>query len=110
MPAGAIEHERDVHVPSQRRGERIEERLHARRIGVGQDQSEGVVGAGLDRRIDVGVDVALIDEARRALATLPPDVTDAALLADPRLVLEIEAQTLIFIRMLKFFQRSPGSF
>jgi hypothetical protein len=37
-------------------------------------------------------------------------VADAALLPDARLVLEIEAQALVFKRTLNFFQGSPGSF
>jgi hypothetical protein len=52
----------------------------------------------------------LIEEARRPLAALPPDVADASLLADSRLVLEIEAQALVSMRTLNFFQGSQGSF
>jgi hypothetical protein len=81
-----------------------------RPVGVGQDQRERVVGAGLDGGVDVGVDIALIEQARRSLAALPPDVADAPLLPDARLVPEIEAQALVFKRMLNFFQGSPGSF
>ena len=110
MPGSAVEHERNVDVFCQRRRERIEKRLHADRVGVGKDQREGVVGAGLDGRIDVGVDVALIEQARRTLAALPPDMADAALLPDACLVLEIQPQSLISMCMLKVFERSPGSF
>ena len=110
MPARAVEHERDVLVVRDRLGERIEKRLHAGRVRVGQDQRESVVGAGLDHGIDVGVDVALIDQARRALAALPPDAAGAPLLPDARFVLEIQAQALIFVRTLNFFQGSQGSF
>ena len=46
----------------------------------------------------------------RPLAALPPDVADAALLSDARLVLKIEAQALVFMRMLNFLQGSQGSF
>jgi hypothetical protein len=110
VPAGAVEHERDVLAVRDRLGECVEKRLHCDPVGVGQDQRERVVGAGLDGGVDVGVDIALIEQARRSLAALPPDVADAALLPDARLVLEIEAQALVFKRTLNFFQGSPGSF
>ncbi len=38
------------------------------------------------------------DKARRALAALPPNAAGASLLPDARFVLEIKAQTLIFMR------------
>ena len=91
-------------------GESLEERLHPRSVRIGQDQREGIIRAGLDGRVDIGRNVALIAQARRALAAFPPDVTDASFLADPRFVLEIQAQFLIFMRMLNSFQRSAGSF
>ena len=110
MPAGTVEHKRDVLIIRDRLGERVEKRLHPNAVGIRQDQRERVVGAGLDRGVDVGVDIALIEQARRSLAALPPDVADAPLLADARLVLEIEPQALVFMRMLNFFQGSQGSF
>jgi hypothetical protein len=91
-------------------GESLEERLHAGAIRIGQDQRERVVAAGLDGGVDVGGYVALIDEPRRPLAALPPDVADAPLLADARLVLEVEAQALVFMRALNVLQGSQGSF
>src|SRR5215813_3868812 len=106
----ALYNKRDVLVLCDRRGEDVEEHLHARRIGVRQDQHEIIVGAGLDGGVDVGVGVALIEKAPRTLAALPPDVADATFLPDARFVLEIKAQTLIFTRVLKFFQRAQGSF
>jgi len=54
--------------------------------------------------------IALVEEAGRALAALPPDVADASLLSNARLVLEIEAKSLVFMRMLYFLQRAQGSF
>jgi hypothetical protein len=86
-----------------RRGESVEEHLHARRVGVRQDQHEIVVGAGLDGGVDVGVGVALVENAPRALTALPPDVADAAFLPDACFVLEIQAQTLILMRTLNVF-------
>ena len=83
---------------------------HCDPVGVGQDQRERVVGAGLDGGVDVGVDIALIEQARRSLAALPPDVADAPLLPDARLVLEIEAQALALMCIGNLFERSPGSF
>mgnify|MGYP003333927951 CR=1 FL=1 len=49
-------------------------------------------------------------EARRALAAFPPDIADAALLADSRLILKIEAQSFIFVCGLNFPKGSQGSF
>ena len=37
-----------------RRGERLEKRLHSCDVGVGQDQCERVLGAGLDGSVDAG--------------------------------------------------------
>ena len=91
-------------------GEGVEKRLHSRSVRVRQDQREGIICTGLDGGVDVGGDVALVAEARRSFTAFPPDMTDAALLADPRFILEIQAQTLVFMRVLNFFQRSSGSF
>ena len=76
----------------------------------GQHQREGIVGAGLDRREDVGEREALIAQAWWALAAFPPDPTDATFLANPRLVLEKQANALVFMRMLNFFEQRWGSF
>src|SRR5215470_9846754 len=94
----------DVLVLSDRRGEGVEERLHARRVGVRQDQHEIVVGARLDGGVDVGVGVALIEDAPRAFGALIPDVADATFLPDACFVREIKPETLIFMRKLKLFQ------
>lgn len=110
VPAGLIEHHRNVLVITDRRGEAIEELLHRLRIHVWHDERKAVVGAGLDGREDVGEREALVAQPRRALAAPPPDVTGPALLSDPRLILEEQADALIFVRTLKFFQKSRGSF
>ena len=110
VPAGLIEHHHRVLVVSNRGCEAIEEDLHRLGVGVGQHECEAVVGAGLDGREDVGEGEALVGEARRSLAALPPDVARASLLADARLVLEEEADTLAFMRTLKFFEQRRGSF
>jgi hypothetical protein len=86
-----------------RHGEGLEKYLHCRPVRVRQDERERVVGARLDDRIDIGGYVALIEEAWRALTPLPPNMADAPLLPDTRLILEIEAQALAFMRMLNFF-------
>ena len=91
-------------------GEGIEKRLHSRSVRVGQDQREGIVRTGLDGGVDIRGNIALIAQARRSFAAFPPDMTDASLLADARLILEIQAQALVFMRTLNFFQRSSGSF
>jgi hypothetical protein len=71
---------------------------------VRHDQRKRVVSAGLDGREDVGEREALVGEARRTLAPLPPDVTDPTLLADARLVLEKQADALVFMRTLNYSQ------
>ena len=66
------------------------------------DQRKRVVGAGLDGRDDGGEREALVGEARRALPSLPPDVGGASLLSEARLVLEEQADVLIFMCTLNF--------
>ena len=110
VPAGLIEHHRDVLVVADRRSEAVEEHLHRLGIHVRHDEREGVVGAGLDGCEDVGEREALVAEPRRALAAPPPDVAGAPLLADARLVLEEEADALVFMRTLKFSEQRRGSF
>jgi hypothetical protein len=88
----------------------VEELLHRLGVGVGQDEGETVVGAGLDASKDVGEREALVAEARWTLAALPPDMAGPTLLADPCLVLEEQADALVFMRMLNFSQKCRGSF
>ena len=85
-----------------RAGEAIEELLHRLGIGIRHDESKGIVGAGLHGREDVGEREAPVAQARRALAAPPPHVACAALLADPRLVLEEQPQVLVFMCTLNF--------
>jgi hypothetical protein len=80
----------------------VKEYLHRLGVGVGQDESEAVVGAGLDASKDLG--------EGDALAALPPDMAGPTLLADPRLVLEKQADALIFLRTLNFSEQRRGSF
>ena len=94
MPAGLVEHHRDVILLSKRGAEAIEEQLHRLGVHVGKDQREGVVGSRLHSGEDVGEREALVGDAARALAALPPDMAGPALLADPRLVLEKDADSL----------------
>ena len=75
----------------------VEEGLHRRRIGIGHRQREGVVRAGFDGGEDVGEGEALAAKPRRPLPPLPPDMTNAALRADARLVLEEQAKALVFM-------------
>lgn len=62
MPAGPVEHHDGVLVLSQRGREAIEEQLHRLGVGVRQHEREAVVGAGLDRREDVGEREALVGQ------------------------------------------------
>ncbi len=90
-------------------GKAVEEGLHRRRIGIGHHQRKRVVGAWLHGREDIGEGEALIAKPRRTLAALPPDMADAPLLADARLVLEEQAKTLVLMPYTDGLQerRSP---
>jgi hypothetical protein len=77
-----------VLVVGDRTGEPIEELLHRLGVGIRHDESEAVVGVGLDGCEDVGERKALVAQARRSLTPRPPDVTGPPLLSDARLVLE----------------------
>jgi hypothetical protein len=99
-----------VLVLADRYRELIEELLHRRGVSVRQHQCEGIVGAGLDGCEDVGEREALVAQARGPLAALPPDAADAALLADARLVLEEQAQALVFMCICNFPEQFRGSF
>ena len=109
VPPCLVEHHCDVLIIADRRGKTIEELLHRLRVHVRHDEREGVIGAGLHGCEDVGEREPLVANARRALAASPPDVARAPLLPDPCLVLEEQADAL-FICMLKFSQKSRGSF
>jgi hypothetical protein len=80
------------------------------RVDVRHHEREGIVRAGLDGRKDVGEGEALVGETWRALSPSPPDVAGAPLLPDTCLVLEEEADTLVFMRMLKFSEQRRGFF
>jgi len=110
MPARLIEDHGRMFVLSEGSREAVQEHLHRRSIGIGHHQCEGVVRARLDGGEDIGKGKALVAKPRRALAALPPDMADAAFLADAGLVLEEQADTLVFMRTLKFFEEFRGSF
>jgi hypothetical protein len=88
----------------------VEEHLHRRRIDIGHHQRKGVVRARLDGGEDISEGETPVAEPRRALAALPPDMTNAALLADARLVLEEQAEVLAFITYTDGSQQRRGSF
>jgi len=91
-------------------GEAVEKFLHRRGIGVRQHKREGMIGAWFNGGEDIGEGEALIAEARRALATLPPDMADPAFLADTRLILKKQAKALSFMRTLNFLQKRKPPF
>ena len=109
MPAGLIEDHRHMFIRSDGFGKAVEEGLHRDRIGIGHHQSKSIISARLHGGEDIGESEAPVAKPRRPLAALPPDMADAALLADARLVLEEQAQALILVRTLNVFQerRSP---
>jgi hypothetical protein len=88
----------------------VEEDLHRRRIRIGHHEREGVVCARLYGREDIGEGETPVAEPLRALAALPPDMADAALLTDARLVLEEQAETLAFMTYTDGSQQHWGSF
>jgi hypothetical protein len=94
VPSGLIEDEHDVLVCVDRLGKFIEIDLHRMRRHFGHHERKGVIRARLDGTEDVGECVALIALAGWPLATRVPAVTDAALLADARFVLEKQADPL----------------
>ena len=84
--------------------------MHCLGADRGQHQREGIVGAGLDCREDVGEREAFIAQAWWALAAPPPDPTYATFLANARFVLEKQANTLVFMCILNFSEQLRGSF
>lgn len=77
--------------------EAVEKGLHRHRRYLGEHEGERIVGAGLDRAENVSERIALIGGTGRALAPDEPAVADAALLADPRFILEKQADTLAWM-------------
>jgi len=110
MPAGLIKHHDDVLIVGDGGSEAVEELLHSLGVGIGHDEGEAVVGAGLNATKDVGKCEALVAEPRWALATSPPDMAGPTLLTDPRLVLEKQADTFIFVRTLNSSEQRRSSF
>jgi hypothetical protein len=92
-----------------RRSKVVEELLHLG-VGVGQDEGEAVVGARLNSSKYVGEREALVAEAWWTLAALQPDMAGPTLLADPCLVLEEQADTLVFMHTLNLSEQRRGSF
>ena len=109
MPARLIKHHHGMVILGKHLGKAVEEGLHRRRIGIGHHQRKGIICAGLYGSEDIGEGEALVAEPRRTLSAPPPDMTNAALLADARLVLEKQAKAFAFMLSTDGFQqrRSP---
>jgi hypothetical protein len=105
-----IEDHRRVFVFPERLREAVQEHLHCRGIGIGQHQRKCVIRARFNGGENIGEGKPLVAEPRRTLAPLPPDMANTALLPDARLVLKEQADTLAFMRILKFFDPLRGSF
>lgn len=90
--------------------EAVKELLHRFRIGIGHDERKGIVCPWFDSGKDVGEGETLIAKSWRALPSFPPNVAGTALLPDTRFVLEKQANALITVRMLNYFQQQRGSF
>jgi hypothetical protein len=65
----------------------VKEDVHRAGICARQRQREGLIGSGPARGEKVEAGIALVDDARRALAALVPDACRAPLLPDPGLIL-----------------------
>ncbi len=110
MPACLIQHHDHMFVICDGLGEAVQKGLHRHRIGIGQHQREGVVRARIHSGEDIGECEAFIAKPWRALAALPPDMADAPLLADARLILEEQADALAFMTCADGLQQRRGSF
>ncbi|MEE9587214.1 MAG: hypothetical protein V3V97_04230, partial [Hyphomicrobiaceae bacterium] len=78
-------------------GKLIEKVLHGDLVGARHHPGEGLVGARAHRGKDVGEGEAFVGKPRWALALAIPAMADAALLTDPRFVLEPERDALTFM-------------
>lgn len=94
VPAGAVEDDDGVDAVGQGLGEGVEEQARRPCGDLRQHEGEILAGQGSHRTEDVGPLVAAVAQARRSLAAAPPAMTDAALVADARLVLEPQLQAL----------------
>lgn len=110
MPASLIKDRHGVFVIGKGFREAVEEHLHRRRIGIGHHQCESIIGAWLHGGEDIGKGKALVAEPWRALSALPPGMADAAFLADARLVLEEQADTLVFMTCTDGLQELQSPF
>src|SRR5258705_9073935 len=106
MPSGSIGEHDHVLVVANRARELIEELLHRLGVDVRHHQRKGIVGARLDGGEDVGEREAFVGETRRTLPSLPPDVADAALLTNTRLILEEQSDALALMCIGNLLQRS----
>lgn len=95
MPARLVEDDDSMLIGREGVSEGAEKEVHRRGRDFGQNEGEGLIGRGPDDGEDVGKGEALVAEAGRALALGPPAMRDAALLAQPRFVLEPEREALV---------------
>jgi hypothetical protein len=110
MPASPVEDHHGMVTLRDCRGEAVQKHLHGCRIGIGHHQREAIVRARLHGSEDIGEGEAPVAKAWRALAALPPNVAGTAFLADPRLVLEEQANALVFMTYTDGLQQRWGSF
>ena len=97
VPSGLVEYQDDMDVGGQALGEGVEIEAHHLGIGSGQDQGEGIIGAGADGAVDVDRLEALVGAQDWADALFEPDMGVAALLPDAGFVLEPELNLLAFM-------------
>ena len=99
VPAGLIKHHESMLVGSKLLAERGEKQVHRLGADLGHHQSEAPPARRMDSSEDMHPGVAPITQTRRTLATTPPAMAHAALLADPRLVLEPKGQAFAGMRL-----------
>src|SRR6056297_3900379 len=80
-------------------GEGVEEGLHGLRADLGQDEAEGGLAVGAGGAEDAAPLEALVLAAGRAPSAAPPAMTEAPLLTDAHLVLEVEHDPLSRMRL-----------
>jgi hypothetical protein len=95
MPTSPIEDDDRVRTRRDVAADFRQMQVHGLRVDLGQDQADADATRGADRAEDIGPIIALIARRAWAAAALGPDVGQAALLADPGLILPPEFKWLV---------------
>ncbi len=98
VPSGLVHDHGGMLARSEGGGEAVQEQLHGGRVEFRQHQGERLASLRLHRGEQVCPGVALVAQAGGALAADEPLMAGAALLAEPRFVLEPERQAAAWMR------------